>query len=145
MEVPQRFIREELGNLFAVKEKSIGRPTQYLGNKVSHITLEDGTKCWSLSSSQYIQNVIRNVRGLLISKHGIKLPIRAKSPWTSNYRPETDISSNLPPAKATYYTTKILSVIKAVIKGFTDFSRIGPCVLRYTLMRRKFADYRSFS
>ena len=61
MEEPYKFIIVELGNLFTVKEKSIGRPTQYLRNKVSHFTLEDGTKCRSLSSSQYMQNAIKNV------------------------------------------------------------------------------------
>ena len=45
MEDPERFLRDELGNVFTLKEKSIGQPTQYLGNKVSQVTLENGTKC----------------------------------------------------------------------------------------------------
>jgi hypothetical protein len=52
MEEPEKFIREELGHHFKVKENSIvGPPTQYLGNKVSEVTMENGVKCWSFSSS----------------------------------------------------------------------------------------------
>ena len=40
MEEPERFLHDELGNVFTLKEKSIGPPTQYLGNKVSQVTLE---------------------------------------------------------------------------------------------------------
>ena len=47
MEEPERFLRDELGNIFTLKEKSIGPPTQYFGNKVSQVTMENGTKCWS--------------------------------------------------------------------------------------------------
>ena len=34
MEEPEEFIRKELSSYFTIKEKSIGPPTQYLGNKV---------------------------------------------------------------------------------------------------------------
>ena len=39
MEEPERFLRDELGNVFTLKESSIGPPIQYLGNKVSQVTL----------------------------------------------------------------------------------------------------------
>ena len=54
MEEPEHFLREEFGKRFVLKEKSIGSPTQYLGNKVSEVSLENGTKCWSFSSSRYL-------------------------------------------------------------------------------------------
>ena len=44
MENPKKFLLEEFEQCFKLKQKSIGPPTQYLGNKVSNITLEDGTK-----------------------------------------------------------------------------------------------------
>ena len=65
MEEPEKIIQEELGYRFTVKEKYIGPPTQYLGNKVSNVTLENGTKCWSFSSSQYVQNAVSNVEAYL--------------------------------------------------------------------------------
>ena len=42
MEEPERFLRKELGIWFTIKEKSIGPPSQYLGNKVLQVTLENG-------------------------------------------------------------------------------------------------------
>lgn len=81
---PEKFIREELDEKFTVKPKSIGPPTQYLGNKVSEVTMENGVRCWSFSSSQYIQNAVNNVESYL-SKSGESLPSRTKSPWPSNY------------------------------------------------------------
>ena len=51
MDEPEKFLREELGNYFTLKEKSIEPPFQYLGNKVSKVTLENGKECWSFSSS----------------------------------------------------------------------------------------------
>ena len=40
MEEPERFLCDELGNVFTPEENSIGPPTQYLGNKVSQVTLK---------------------------------------------------------------------------------------------------------
>jgi len=51
MEEPERFLRDEFGKCFALKENSIRSPTQYLGNKVKMVTLENGRKCWSFASS----------------------------------------------------------------------------------------------
>ena len=45
MEKPERFLREEFGKLFSLKSKTIGPPSQYLGNKVKLVTLENGQQC----------------------------------------------------------------------------------------------------
>ena len=50
MEEPEKFLREEVGKRFTLKEKSIVPPTQYLGSKVSEVTMSNGTKCCSFSS-----------------------------------------------------------------------------------------------
>ena len=102
MENPEAFIRNDLGKRFVVKLNSIGKPTQYLGNKVSYVTLENGVSAWSFSSSQYVQSAVKNFIDHLTSE-GRLLPGREKSPWTSNYRPETDVSPKLPPLKAAYF------------------------------------------
>ena len=52
MEDPEGFLRKELGARFTLTEKSIVVPTQYLGNKVSQVTLGNEKKCWAFSSSQ---------------------------------------------------------------------------------------------
>ena len=106
MEEPERFLRKEIGIRFTIKEKSIGPPSQYLGNKVSQVTLENGVQSWCFSSSQYIQNAVNNVEDYLLKQGEKGLP-SAKSPWPSNYRPEIDISPDLSPAKASYYQSLI--------------------------------------
>ena len=57
--------------------------------------MDNGTKSWSFSSSQYVQNAVKNVEQYL-SENDSQLPARAKSPWTSNYCPEIDITPDRP-------------------------------------------------
>ena len=122
MEEPERFIREEIGERFTIKEKSIGPPSQYLGNKVSHVQLDSGVKCWSFSSSQYVQNAVKNVEAYL-EKHNLpKLKPRAKSPWPTNYRPEVDISPELGPEEASYYQSLIGTLRWIVELGRADIT-----------------------
>ena len=105
MEKPEIFIRDDFSNKFVVKPKSIGKPTQYLGNKVSH-QLDNCRYAWRFSSSQYVQNAVKNVEEYL-SRLGKSLPGRVKSPWTNNYRPKTDISPELQSYNASYYQSLI--------------------------------------
>lgn len=122
MEEPEAFIRKELASYFTIKEKSIGVPTQYLGNKVSQVTMQNGLKCWSFSSSQYVQSAVKNVEEYL-SKTDDKLPPRNKSPWTSNYRPECDITPELSPTKAAYYQSLI-----GVLRWIVELGRADICM-----------------
>ena len=111
---PKKFIKDELGKLFTIKEKSIGPPTQYLGNKVSHVDLDTGVSAWSFSSSQYIQNAVKNIEETLAMK-GEKLLHRAKAPWPSNYMPETDITPMLSPESATYYQS-LIGILRWIVE-----------------------------
>lgn len=122
MEEPEVFIRKELASYFTIKEKSIGPPTQYLGNKVSQVTMQNGVKCWSFSSSQYVQGAVKNVEDYL-SKTGDKLPSRNKSLWTSNYRPECDTTQELSPSKAAYYQSLI-----GVLRWIVELGRADICM-----------------
>ena len=70
MQNPEDFIRHELGNCFWVKPNSIGPPTQYLGNKVSYATLENGRNTWSFSSYQYVQDAVKT-SSILYPKRGV--------------------------------------------------------------------------
>ena len=97
---PETFLREEeLGTRFTLKESSIGPPTQYLGNKVSNVTLANGLSAWTFSSSQYTQSAVKNVEESL-AKEGKKLPTHDRSPWPTNYCPESDVTPELSPVKA---------------------------------------------
>jgi hypothetical protein len=122
MEEPEEFIRKELASYFTIKEKSIGPPTQYLGNKVSQVIMQNGVKCWSFSSSQYVQGAVKNVEDYL-SKTGDKLPTRNKSSWTSNYHPECDITPELSPIKAAYYQSLI-----GVLRWIVELGRADICM-----------------
>ena len=114
MEEPERFLREELGKRFTLKEKSIGPPSQYLGNKVSQVTLENGTKCWSFSSSQYVQAAIKNVEDYR-ERSNLGPLFKAKSPWTTNYRPESDTTPELTSSKASYYQS-LIGVLRWIVE-----------------------------
>ena len=118
MQEPENFIRRELGSRFVVKPNSIGKPTQYLGNKVAYVTLANGRCAWSFSSSQYVQAAVKNVVDAL-AQEGSSLPKRASAPWTTNYRPETDTSPELSPAKASYYQSLV-----GVLRWITELGRI---------------------
>ena len=114
MEEPERFLRDELGKLFTLKEKSIGPPTQYLGNKISKVTLDNGTECWSASSSQYAQSAVKNVEDYR-QKHGLGPLHKAKAPWPSNYRPEMDITPELEPQQASYYQS-LIGILRWIVE-----------------------------
>ena len=60
MKEPEKFLQEDVGKRFNLKENSISPPTQYLGYKVSNITMANGTKYWSFSSSKYVQSDVAN-------------------------------------------------------------------------------------
>ena len=50
-----------VGKYFYIKDGSVGPPTIYLGNKVSKVTLANGQQAWGFSSSQYVQNAVKNI------------------------------------------------------------------------------------
>ena len=103
---PEKVIQSEIGRYFVLKPKSIGPPDIYLGNKVTKVTLDNGVDAWALSSSQYVQNAVANVETYL-KKNDLSLPKRANAPFSSGYRPETDVSPELDSLKAVYYQSLI--------------------------------------
>ena len=111
---PETFLRTEIGTRFTLKESSIGPPTQYLGNKLSNVTLSNGISAWTFSSSQYTQSVVTNVKESL-AKEGRKLPTRVRSPWPTNYRPESDISPELSPTKASYFQS-VIGILRWIVE-----------------------------
>lgn len=114
MEEPKRFLEEELSKHFTLKENSIGKPKQYLGNKVSQVKLDNGTKCWSFGPSQYIQAAVKNIKKYL-KEHNLNLLPKTKPRWSYNYRPEADITDELGPERSLYYQS-IIRVLGWVVK-----------------------------
>ena len=102
MQNPEDFICHELGKIFFVKPNSIGPPTRYIGNKVSYVTLENVRSAWRFSSSQYVQDAVKNVIDTL-DQEGRTLTKCVKYPWNSKYRNETDTPPEIPAPRAAYY------------------------------------------
>ena len=133
MKEPETFVREELGKRFTLKKKSIGSSEQFLGNKVSLVTLENGVKCWSFSSSQYVQAAVKNVEDYR-TRANLGPLLKAKSPWPSNYRPEADVTPELASTKVSYceYLIGALLWIVELEKGkmLMEVSEIASMIAR---------------
>ena len=65
---PQSVLEKEIGRYWMLKEGLLGPPTIYLGNKVSHVQLENGVTAWSFSSSLYVQEIVKNLEAILKKK-----------------------------------------------------------------------------
>ena len=50
----EKMLREEIGKYFKSKEKSIGLLNVYLGGNMRRVKLDNGSKAWAFSSSQYV-------------------------------------------------------------------------------------------
>ena len=110
----ERVLRNEIGKYFLLKEKSIGPPDIYLGNKITKVTLEGGVDTWAFSSSQYVQNAVNNVESFLKTK-GQSLPRRATSPFSPNYQPEIDITAELCPTMAAYFQS-LVGILRWIVE-----------------------------
>ena len=117
----EKILRNEIHPKFTLKEESIGPPDIYLGRKMRELTLENGIKAWSFSSSQYVQAAVRNVETYLKEKVK-KFPPRAETPLGSNYRPELDFTPELQPEDAAYYQSLI-----GMLRWMVELGRVDIC------------------
>ena len=69
------------------------------------MTLANGTWCWSLSPSKYVQDAVQNCEHDLRDTYGgtYKFPKNAPNPFPMGYKPETDLTTPLSPEIAYYY------------------------------------------
>ena len=111
---PEEVLRNEIGKYWIMKSNSIGPPKLYLGNKVSKVTLENGVLAWAFGSSQYVQSAIANVERYLKTKNE-SLPKRASAPFTTNYRPEIDVSRMLNPSESAYYQS-LIGILRWIVE-----------------------------
>ena len=121
-ENPERIIRSQIGKYFELKEESIGPPKIYLGGHMRQVTLENGVKAWTFSSSQYVQASVKNVEEY-ICKRGWKLPSKADTPITTTYRPELDTSPELNPEDLSYYQSLI-----GILRWMVELGRVDICL-----------------
>lgn len=118
----ERILRKEIGVHFTLKPESIMPPSQYLGGRLSHVTLANGQRAWSFSPSQYVQEAVKNVENYL-EKKGKKLPTNNKTPMVTSYRPELDVSPVLEGAEAAYYQSLI-----GILRWIVELGRVDICL-----------------
>ena len=97
----EKMLREEIGNYFNLKEKSIGLPDVYLGGKMRRVKLENGSKAWAFISSQYVVECVKNAEAYLARKDK-KLNAKSGAPISNGYKPETEATNELRPFDAGY-------------------------------------------
>ena len=98
-----------INSYFKLKPSSIGDPDIYLGAKVKKMTLTNGTWCWALRPSKYVQEDFRKCEQALRDTYGgtYKLPKNAPNPFLRRYKPETDMTTPLSPELSSYYQSLI--------------------------------------
>ena len=75
----ESILRNEIGKYFGLKEESIGPPTIYLGGKMRKVKLDNDMEAWAYSSSQYVQQAVKNVETYLVDRGARKLPTKANA------------------------------------------------------------------
>ena len=91
------YILKRIESYFKLKPASIGDPDIYLGAKVTKMNLANGTWCWTLSPSKYVQEAVRNCEQDLKYTYGgtHKLPKHAPNPFHMGYKPEMELTTPL--------------------------------------------------
>ena len=69
-------------------------PDMYLGAFLSELEKDDGTKCWTMSSEQYVEAAIDNVEARL-AKSDLRLPSRCDTPMSTSYHRSKDVTREM--------------------------------------------------
>jgi hypothetical protein len=118
----ESILRNEIGKYFGLKEASIGPPTIYLGGKMRKVRLDNDMEAWAYSSSQYVQQAVKNVEQHLSDRGARPLPAKANAPIKNGYRPEIDISTTLTPHDAAYFQSLI-----GILRWIVELGRVDIC------------------
>jgi Reverse transcriptase (RNA-dependent DNA polymerase) len=104
----------KLNKYFKLKAESVHSPDNYLGTKLKETILPNGAKAWGQSSSQYVQNAVKNLETWMADKE-YKLPKKAPTPMIATYRPEMDVTALLNADEANYYQS-LVGVLRWIIE-----------------------------
>lgn len=85
------------------------------------VKLDTGVEAWGYSSSQYVQQAVKNVEKYL-TERGAKLHTRAQAPIKTGYRPEVDVSTALSDTDAAYFQSLI-----GILRWIVELGRIDIC------------------
>ena len=89
---PMRTI-EGIQSMFKLKDDKAEPPDIYLGATLEQVETQGGTKCWSMSSEQYVKAAVTNLEATL-SKQDMRLPT-SLVPMSVSYHPSEDVSPEL--------------------------------------------------
>lgn len=138
MENPKEFM-DLLGKRLTLKEGSVKEPDIYLGADIKKYYIEgsdDPSKCrWAMSSESYVKRAIAEVE-IELKKVGSRLPTKVKTPMSSNYRPELDLSDELNVERQNYYQGLI-----GILRWICELGRID-ILMPVSLMSRYLASAR---
>ena len=99
---------------FKLKGDKAEVPEMYLGGDIKQVETASGTKCWTLSSENYIKTAIANVEEKL-SKSNLRLPSKCITPFVSGYHPSEDMTKELD-SEGTRYYQELIGVLRWAIE-----------------------------
>ena len=122
-----------------MKDGSVGPPTKYLGSDVSKFRFpedgETGKEYWSLGSTQYVKDQIRNVEAWL-DKRGRALKSKVSSVFPTKYKPELDVMPHLDEDDTGFYHS-----MTGVLRWAVELGNVlCPCLVSATGLTRYKAD-----
>ena len=80
--------------IFKLKGNKAETPSMYLGCSLAMKKTNDGVRCWSISSNEYIKQAITIVENKLKEKNKV-IPKRCSTPLSYNYHPSEDQTPEL--------------------------------------------------
>ena len=117
----ESILKGEIGRYFQLKPASIGPPKIYLGGHLRQVEIDQGTRAWAFSSTQYVQSAVKNVEEYL-AKRGKSLTPKASDVIPKGYRPEIDVTPELDPGEASYYQSLI-----GIMRWMVEIGRVDIC------------------
>ena len=126
----------QLGKYFPLKPDSIGPPKLYLGGKLAKLELPNDVISWTISTSKYIQQALKNLE-FILDKHGLKLRKGTNSPLPGNCHPERESTHECNTENARLYTS-LIEILRWLVKlGRIDITCEVSMMSSYTAMPRK--------
>ena len=110
----EKILRNEIGKSFRLKKKSIADPGKYLWGEIRKVELNNGIYFWAFSSTQYVQDAVKNVEQYL-KVQGKNILAKAPAPFQKNYRPEIDMTEELGEDDAAYYHS-LIEVLRWIVE-----------------------------
>ena len=97
-------VLKELGMFCKIKDGSLKKLDIYLGMNIKEEQMKDGMTAWSTSPRDYVNNAVKTVESLLVEDgEGYTLKNNAKNPFPNEYKPELDVTDELPSHLVSHY------------------------------------------